>query len=167
MKTRAVILSIAGSAGVLLLGWEIGNSSGSTATSSSLPTVEPSSPSSPSPSAPTGTGTPTNVASPTPTPTISSSGLKDGNFDGNTVDTQFGPVQVQAVVSGGRIVDVKALQLTNYGGRSVEISNSAAPILRSEALKAQSAQIASVSGATYTSDGYIRSLQYALNKAKT
>jgi uncharacterized protein with FMN-binding domain len=74
-------------------------------------------------------------------------------------------VQVEIVVSSGKITDVKALQLTNEGGRSVQISNYAAPILRKEALAAQSAKISSVGGATYTSEGYVSSLQSALDKA--
>ena len=53
----------------------------------------------------------------------------------------------------------------NQGGRSVEISNYAAPILRQEVLSAQSAKVSSVGGATYTSQGYVTSLQSALNKA--
>jgi uncharacterized protein with FMN-binding domain len=69
-------------------------------------------------------------------------------------------------ISGGKITNVKALQLTNYGGRSVQISNYAAPILRSEVLKAQSAKVSNVSGATYTTQGYLSSLQSALNQAK-
>lgn len=88
-----------------------------------------------------------------------------GTFDGATTQTQFGPVQVEIVVSSGKITDVKALQLTNDGGRSVQISNQAAPILRSEALTAQSASIQSVSGATYTSQGYMTSLQSAIDQA--
>jgi uncharacterized protein with FMN-binding domain len=69
------------------------------------------------------------------------------------------------VVSAGTITDVKALQLTNQDGRSIQISNYAAPVLRTEALSAQSADIQSVSGATYTSEGYVTSLQAALDKA--
>ncbi|BDZ48567.1 hypothetical protein GCM10025867_08080 [Frondihabitans sucicola] len=88
-----------------------------------------------------------------------------GTFDGTTAQTQFGPVQVEIVVSAGKITDVKALQLTDQGGRSVEISNYAAPIPRTEALSAQSANIQSVSGATYTSQGYTTSLQAALDKS--
>lgn len=75
-------------------------------------------------------------------------------------------MQVEIVESGGTITDVKALQLTNQGGRSVQISNYAAPILRKEALAAQSAKVRSVGGATYTSDGYESSLQSAIDKAK-
>jgi uncharacterized protein with FMN-binding domain len=75
-------------------------------------------------------------------------------------------MQVEIIVSNGRITNVKALQLTNQGGRSVQISNYAAPILRKEVLAAQSANVSSVGGATYTSEGYLSSLQSALDKAK-
>jgi uncharacterized protein with FMN-binding domain len=81
------------------------------------------------------------------------------------VDTQYGPVQVRVTLQGGRIVDVAALQLPNDRSRSVEISNYAAPQLRDEVLRAQSAKIDVVSGATYTSQGYIQSLQAALDSA--
>jgi uncharacterized protein with FMN-binding domain len=74
-------------------------------------------------------------------------------------------MQIEIVVADRKITDVKALQLTNQGGRSVQISNYAAPILRKEVLAAQSAKVSSVGGATYTSDGYLSSLQSALDKA--
>jgi uncharacterized protein with FMN-binding domain len=74
-------------------------------------------------------------------------------------------MQVEIVVSNGKITDVKALQLTNQDPRSVQISGAAAPVLRQEALSAQSAKIDTVSGATYTSDGYLGSLQSAIDKA--
>jgi uncharacterized protein with FMN-binding domain len=74
-------------------------------------------------------------------------------------------VQVRVVVSGGRLVDVEALQLPNDRSRSVRISADAGPRLRNEALQAQSANINTVSGATYTSDGYAQSLQSALDRA--
>ena len=81
------------------------------------------------------------------------------------VSTRYGPVQVRIDVSGSQITDVVAVQLTNSNRTSVQISASAAPILRQEALQAQSAQIDMVSGATYTSEGYQRSLQGALDAA--
>ena len=68
-------------------------------------------------------------------------------------------------MSAGKITDVKALKLTDQGGRSVQISNYAAPILRSEVLSAQSAKVSNVSGATYTTEGYLSSLQSAIDKA--
>jgi uncharacterized protein with FMN-binding domain len=74
-------------------------------------------------------------------------------------------MQVEIVVSAGTITDVRTLQETNEGGRSQQISNYAVPILRKEVLAAQSAKVNSVSGATYTSQGYLESLQSALDKA--
>ena len=68
-------------------------------------------------------------------------------------------------MAGGKITDVVALQLTDRGGRSVQISNQAAPILRSEVLATQSAKVNGVSGATYTTDGYLSSVQSAIDKA--
>jgi uncharacterized protein with FMN-binding domain len=96
----------------------------------------------------------------------SGSTLKDGTYTGAAEQTRYGPVQVSVTISGGRVTDVTALQLTNAEQRSVQISNEAAPILRSEVLKAQSASVATVSGATFTTDGYLSSLQSALDKAK-
>jgi uncharacterized protein with FMN-binding domain len=92
--------------------------------------------------------------------------LADGTYQGTTEQTRYGPVQVEIIISGGKIADVKALQLTNAEERSIQISNAAAPILRSEVLKAQSAGVATVSGATFTTEGYLTSLQSALDKAK-
>jgi uncharacterized protein with FMN-binding domain len=92
--------------------------------------------------------------------------LANGTYAGAVAETRYGPVQVEVVVSGGRITDVRALQLTNQDPRSEQISNGAAPILRSEVLAAQSASVATVSGATFTTEGYLTSLQSALDKAK-
>jgi uncharacterized protein with FMN-binding domain len=86
-------------------------------------------------------------------------------YVGGSASTPYGNVKVEIVVSQGRITDVKALALTNFGGRSVQISNYAAPILRKEVLAAQSAKVRSIGGATYTSYGYLTSLQSALDKA--
>jgi uncharacterized protein with FMN-binding domain len=96
-------------------------------------------------------------ASPTPS--------TGGPVTGQVVSTQFGNVQVQITVSGGKITDVQALQLPSDRQRSAEISQYVAPILRSEALQAQSAQISLISGATFTSEAYAQSLQSALQQA--
>ncbi|HXA59903.1 MAG TPA: FMN-binding protein [Streptosporangiaceae bacterium] len=86
-------------------------------------------------------------------------------IDGAVVQTQFGPVQVRVTINGGKLTDVVPLQLPSDRSRDQEIASYSVPILRSEALKAQSAQIDMVSGATYTSQGYIQSLQAALDQA--
>ena len=83
---------------------------------------------------------------------------------GSPIDTRYGTMQVAAVVRGGRLSDIRVLQETD-GGHSHQIDASAIPVLKSEALSAQSAHIDAVSGATYTSEGYARSLQSALDKA--
>ena len=93
------------------------------------------------------------------------SSAADGTYTGDSVPTRFGNVQVQVTVSGGQITDVTPLHLTDRDGRSVQISNRAAPILREEVLSAQSANVRMVSGATYTSEGYLNSLQSALDQA--
>jgi uncharacterized protein with FMN-binding domain len=84
--------------------------------------------------------------------------------DGPVVSTRFGEVQVEIDVAGGKITDVVALQLPT-DRRSGQISRYVEPILRQEALTAQSASIDFVSGATYTSDAYTQSLQAALDQA--
>jgi len=96
--------------------------------------------------------------------TTSGSTTASTQVTGDAVDTRFGTVQVQVTVEGGTIVDVTALQLPT-GGRNSQESAYAEPILRSEALQAGSARIDTVSGATYTSMGYIQSLQSALDSA--
>lgn len=88
-----------------------------------------------------------------------------GTFTGASVDTRWGPVQVQITVSGGKITAVQAVVYPTDNPRDVEINNQALPILADEAVKAQSSQIDTVSGATVTSDGYISSLQSAIDKA--
>ena len=84
---------------------------------------------------------------------------------GDAIQTQYGVVQIKVTVSGSKIADVSYVQLTAYDGRSQQINSDAAPILLQETLSAQNANINTVSGATYTSEGYIQSLQSALDKA--
>lgn len=84
---------------------------------------------------------------------------------GDVVQTQWGPVQVQIAVRAGTITSVKVLQYPSGNPRDVEIANYALPILIDETTKSQSAQIDMVSGATFTSEGYVQSLQSALDQA--
>jgi uncharacterized protein with FMN-binding domain len=86
-------------------------------------------------------------------------------FDGDVVNTPYGPVEVQVQLSGGAISEVAIGMYPNGDGRSQRINARALPELRSETLTAQSARIDTVSGATYTSDAYIRSLQSAIDAA--
>jgi uncharacterized protein with FMN-binding domain len=84
---------------------------------------------------------------------------------GAVANTQHGPMQVQLVLTGKRITKVNVLQRTDDGQESIQINSFAIPKLTSETLTAQSARIDAVSGATYTSQGYIQSLQSALDQA--
>jgi uncharacterized protein with FMN-binding domain len=117
----------------------------------------------------TGSGSTTaQGAGQTPAPTTSTGSGADSaasaTVDGPVIDTRYGAVQVEIVVSGGQLKDVVALQLPT-GRHSGQISTAVAPILRQEALQARSAAIDTVSGATYTSDAYAQSLQAALDQA--
>ena len=84
---------------------------------------------------------------------------------GETAQTRWGPVQVKITVKNGKITDVTAVQSPSDNPRDQEINSYALPELRREVLAAQSSSIDTVSGATYTSDGYRQSLQSALDSA--
>lgn len=112
----------------------------------------------------TSSSTSTSGGSSAATATPSTGSATAGTITGSMVQTRFGPVQVQITVSGGKVTNVQAVQLPS-GGRSGQISNYVEPMLASEALQAQSANIDIISGATYTSEAYARSLQSALDQA--
>jgi uncharacterized protein with FMN-binding domain len=85
--------------------------------------------------------------------------------NGGAADTMYGPVQVQITVRGAQIVSAHAIAYPQGGGRDQQINSYAIPQLDQEVLRAQSARIDTVSGATFTSDGYRRSLQSAIDAA--
>ena len=158
MRRRAVIGSALASAGVLIAGFQIGvaASSGTTTTSTSGSGTGTDS---------SGTSSGTSGTSSSSSSTTTSTSAKDGTFTGTAIETGYGTMQVAVVISGGKITDVKVLQYTDREGRSAEISNRADPLLRTEVLQAQSANVSTIGGATYTSDGYLQSLQSALDQA--
>jgi uncharacterized protein with FMN-binding domain len=84
---------------------------------------------------------------------------------GTVADTSYGPMQVQIVLTGQRITKVNVLQQTDSGQESSQIDSFSIPKLTSETLTVQSARIDTVSGATATSQGYIQSLQSAIDQA--
>lgn len=90
---------------------------------------------------------------------------KDGTYTGSVADAFYGNIQVQAVISGGRITDVIFLQYPSDRSTSVYINSQAMPLLKQEAIQAQSAQVDGVSGATASSGAFIESLGNALQKA--
>lgn len=105
-------------------------------------------------------------ASPKPSPTTSVTATAAARtITGTVVNTQYGPMQVQVTLTGTKITMVTVLQRTDDGTESDQIDATALPKLTSETLAAQSARIDAVSGASYTSSGYIQSLQSALDQA--
>lgn len=118
---------------------------------------------------PSASTTPTASASASASPSgaapAATSGLTDGTFTGSATSTRYGPVQVQITVTGGKIVDVQAVEYPTDNSRDRQINERAIPQLVSETLNAQSADIHFVSGATYTSQGYLDSLQSAIDQA--
>lgn len=92
-------------------------------------------------------------------------GTGDGIYIGSTVPNPYGFVRVQVAMAGGKVVDVRAVQLPDADGQSQQINRDAAPRLKQQVLAAQDAKVDGVSGATYTSDGYRQSLQAALDRA--
>ncbi|WP_231949252.1 FMN-binding protein [Paenarthrobacter nicotinovorans] len=157
MRIRAAMATALASAGILLAGWQSGAhiADTGTATTTSLGS---------SASAVGGTTTGTSGSS-----SATSSGTKTtttaATYDGTAVQTRFGTVQVRVTIQGGKITEVTALQLTDAERKSAQISSRAAPVLRSEVLQAQSADVQTVGGATVTSDAYLTSLQAALDAA--
>ncbi len=109
-----------------------------------------------------GTGTTGGTGSTGGTGTTSAAAIVVNGAPG---DTPFGPVQVQLQINSGKIVSATAISFPQNSGRDAEINSYAIPILQQETVTAQSAQIDTVSGATYTSNGYLQSLQSALDAA--
>ena len=114
---------------------------------------------------------PSTVAAP-PSPASTSTGAPpdpaasaSATYLGAAENTRYGIVQIKITVAGKKITNVAFVQLTAFDSRSQQINSDAAPILLQETLSAQSAQIDSVSGASYTSQGYLQSLQSALDQA--
>ena len=86
-------------------------------------------------------------------------------YTGDPAATRWGPVQVQITVAGGTVTEVSVVEYPDGNGKDQQINARALPVLVQETLDAQSADIDMVSGATVTSDGYVESLQSALDQA--
>jgi uncharacterized protein with FMN-binding domain len=101
------------------------------------------------------------------TSSASSSGATSSSrtVTGPAVDTRWGPVQVEVTTSAGKVTAVNVMEYPTGNPKDQEINSYALPVLVQETLDAQSADIDMVSGATVTSDGYVQSLQAALDEA--
>ena len=105
---------------------------------------------------PSATGAPTQSA---PQP----SGATDGSFTGDAISIRYGTVQVKITVQGGKITDAQAVQAPT--GSNDRYTQFAVPRLREQTIAAQSASIQGVSGASFTSYGWYKSLVSAVAKA--
>lgn len=168
MRVRAAFGSTLASLSVLVIGWQLGAAApahltGANGEAQQTPS-QASAGSTPRQSTATqapGVG-PIRAASASPSPSASGT---SGTFQGASASTPFGEVQVEVTVDAGRITEVTPVHLTDRDRRSERISAEAAPLLREEVLAAQSAQVDTISGATYTSEGYLTSLQSAIDEA--
>jgi uncharacterized protein with FMN-binding domain len=94
-------------------------------------------------------------------------GLADGTYTGPVTDAYYGLIQIQASIQGGRLTTLKVLKYPNDRRTSININRQALPMLRDEAISAQSANVDIISGATLTSKAFIQSLGSALRKASS
>jgi uncharacterized protein with FMN-binding domain len=140
VRRRAAVAGAVASGAVLAVGWAIGQAAVAEPVSVAAPTT------------PDDTGGDTG-------------GGADGAYPGDAVDTIYGTVQVEITVVGGEMTDIEVLQQTDTGSRSDQLNGRALPQLTEDALAAQSADIDAASGATYSSEGYLTSLQSALDAA--
>lgn len=172
MSGPSKAVALLASAGVLAIGWQVGAArqqaldavAPPAPTTEEAPTATPTEQSSttrtPEPTiAPTVASTPTASAS-APTPSTPSA----RTLTGATVSHKYGTVKVTATLTDRTITNVTA-RTTSVDSKSTTITREALSVLRSRVLAANSAEVTTVSGATYTSDAYLTSLQSALDKA--
>lgn len=126
------------------------------ATGSSSTTTGGSSPT----TTPTTGGTPSQNS--VSTSTTASSTTRSAT--GTDVQYRYGDIQLKVTEDGSKITDIGVVQEGATDGRSYQINSQAVPMLQSEAMSAQSAQIDGVSGATYTSQAYAQALQSAIDQ---
>jgi uncharacterized protein with FMN-binding domain len=119
-------------------------------------------PSQPTNTANTGSGSNTAAAN---SSASSSTQYKDGTYTGPSSDAFYGNVKVAVTISGGKITAVTFLDHPSDNPNSIDINQQAMPFLQQEAIKAQSANVNIISGATDTSQAFIQSLTSALSQA--
>ena len=127
---------------------------------------------------PAHTGSPSSNASQAPAPSKQApaqqqtpaapaqpAGLKNGTYTGARQHTPYGPVRVRITISGGQVTAATATEFPSGSRTDTVINNYAIPQLQNESVGAKDGQIDMISGATYTSNGYIASLQDAIDQA--
>ncbi|MAT16948.1 MAG: FMN-binding protein [Leifsonia sp.] len=152
MSVRARVIGGLVSLGFLSVGWQLG-------------AIEPLNPATTSTDDPTnGTAGAADASASTDAGTGSAT-VSDGTYTGSVESTRWGDVQVAVTISGGQITEVSTLQSPDAESRSIQLAANASPILAAEVISAQSSSVATVSGATFTSEAYLSSVQAALDEA--
>ncbi|MFV0453370.1 MAG: FMN-binding protein [Propioniciclava sp.] len=165
MSTRAKTAAALASLGVLGIGWATATASGDTlalnpTTSGSTDTTErPTSPDNSASPAPR--STPSSDA----TSTAATAAYADGTYTGTTETHRFGSVTVTTTIVGGAISDVSAQVVSDGDHHSDRINAQAVPMMRDAVISANSGDVSTISGATYTTRAYLSSLQSALDQA--
>jgi uncharacterized protein with FMN-binding domain len=166
---RRVILAILGTVSglTMLLSFKTQPTATSAAT---LPAPVPVPAAAPSPTTtttkePEPTGSPAGAGTGTAGATTTTTTGSTKTVTGVAASTRYGPVQVQVTVADGRIASVEAVVYPVQSAKDRQINARAIPRLNQETLAANSAAIDTVSGATYTTRGYVISLQSALDQA--
>lgn len=183
MSTRSNLAAVAAGAGVLALGWNIGTANSQTV--SSIPATTQTSTTTTQQTTTQKTGQTTSgqtttsqesttqqsttgsATSSTPSASATnSSGLKDGTYTGQTIQHHYGTVTVTVTISNGAISSLSENVQSDGDGHSERINSEAVPMIRDEVLSANSADVNTISGATFTTSAYLQSLQSALDQAK-
>ncbi|HOF63880.1 MAG TPA: FMN-binding protein [Dermatophilaceae bacterium] len=171
MSTRRTSAAALASVGILATGWGIGTAHGKTLTSttatgtgaSTTTAAGTTSKTTTGAAAGTTSGTTSGTTTGTTSGTTSGSTAGSATYVGSRQSDRWGSLQVTVTVTSGKITNI-TYTTTAGDGKSLSIEARATPTLKSEVLAAQSAQVSSVSGATYTSTKYLTSLQSALDQ---
>jgi uncharacterized protein with FMN-binding domain len=160
---RRIVTTILSTISILVLLFSYHTSS-SNARVSASPVVQQPASSRPTkqPRSSTRSGSSTSASS---SATSSGRATQTATYTGQSADTRWGPVQVQLTVQGGKITRARAVQYPQGTDIDAQINGYALPILDQEVVQRQSASIDTISGATVTSDGYLQSLQSAIDQA--
>jgi uncharacterized protein with FMN-binding domain len=159
---RRIVTAILSTITALVLIFGYHTSTNNSAAAASPVVQQPASPSSPPPPRPRSkSGSPTHA----PSAAKPSQPTSTATFTGGVASTQWGPVQVQITVRGHKITRARAVQYPQGASNDAQINGYALPVLDQEVVQKQSAAIDTVSGATVTSDGYLQSLQSAIDAA--
>jgi uncharacterized protein with FMN-binding domain len=163
MKKTFIILITVALLGILAATAAPGQNGTATTTSKTVPATATTV----TPTASTGSAATATPTTPAATTTAVTSGqYKDGSYTGSPFSNRYDDIQVAVTISSGKITSISTPTLNGDGGRSQQINGYAIPQLTDQAISAQSSHIDGVSGASYTSEAYIGSLQSALDQAK-